>query len=150
MESFKLKIKNKNLRVGIIGLGYVGLPLAIRFVQEGFRVVGFDTDENKIEQLSRGESYLQHIDNQEILSISSEKFTATSKFKLISKIDAILICVPTPLGAHNEPDLSFITGTLKNIKPYLKENQLLVLGSTTYPGTTEQIISQLQHPIHRL
>jgi len=133
-------IQNHNARVSIIGLGYVGLPLAIRFSQEGFAVTGFDIDEKKVKLLNTSKSYIKHINADDIADMSANGFKATSDFNKIAEADVILICVPTPLGIHNEPDLSYIRGTLESIKPYLKENQLLVLESTTYPGTTEEEI----------
>lgn len=134
------KIKNKKAHIGIIGLGYVGLPLAIRFTEEKYKTVGFDIDSKKINSLDKGRSYIQHIKNEKIKELSKSSFSATSNFKKISKVDVIIICVPTPLGIHNEPDLSYITGTIDAIKNFLKPNQLLVLESTTYPGTTEEKI----------
>ena len=134
------RIQNREIRVGIIGLGYVGLPLAIRFSEEGFKTIGLDIDTKKIDKLNRGESYIRHIDLEKIINTVKNGFTATNKFNEIVNIDVILICVPTPLGPHNEPDLSFIHDTLDTIRPYLRENQLLILESTTYPGTTAEEI----------
>jgi UDP-N-acetyl-D-glucosamine dehydrogenase len=135
------RIQNREIRVGIIGLGYVGLPLAIRFSEEGFKTIGLDIDTEKIDKLNRGESYIRHIDLGKIINTVKNGFTATNKFNEIANIDVIIICVPTPLGPHNEPDLSYIHDTLDSIRPYLRENQLLILESTTYPGTTaEQIV----------
>ena len=131
-------IKSKEAKIGIIGLGYVGLPLSICFSQKGFQVIGFDIDEKKVKFLNAGESYIKHINKTDIANMASTSFKATTNFNKISNIDVIIICVPTPLGVHNEPDLSFIHDTMDSIKPYLKENQLLVLESTTYPGTTEE------------
>ena len=118
----------------------MGLPLIIRFSQEGFKIVGFDIDQEKVKLLNAGKSYIKHINESDIATMASNDFTATTDFSKISEMDAIVICVPTPLSVHNEPDLSYIYGTLESIKPYLKENQLLVLESTTYPGTTEEEI----------
>ena len=140
MKSLKNNIQQKNATIGIIGLGYVGLPLAIRFSEEGFKVIGFDIDKEKVDLLNSGKSYIKHIKEDDISAMSNNGFTATADFSEIANVDAIIICVPTPLGVHNEPDLSYIHGTLKNIKPHLKENQLLILESTTYPGTTEEIL----------
>ncbi len=135
------KIKSKNASVGIIGLGYVGLPLAIRFFEEKINVFGLDIDDKKIKVLLKGNSYINHIDDRKISKmISSGKFSPSTDFKSIEDIDIIIICVPTPLGPHNEPDLSYIENTLKLIKPFLRNEQLLVLESTTYPGTTDEII----------
>ncbi len=134
------KIKNGQIKVGIIGLGYVGLPLANRFIEQEFNVIGFDVDQEKIKLLSKGKSYINHIENDTILKIINNGFSPTENFALISEVDAIIICVPTPLGSHNEPDLSYLFSTLKSIKKYLRKNQLLILESTTYPGTTEEEI----------
>ena len=132
------KIDSKSAVVGIIGLGYVGLPLVIRFSEEGFPVIGFDIDEDKVEKLNKGESYLRHIPSSSIDAAANNGFTATSDWKRISDCDAILICVPTPLGPHKEPDLQYIRGTLNSINPHLRAGQLLILESTSYPGTTEE------------
>ena len=140
MKNIKSSIVNRKSTIAIIGLGYVGLPLAIRFSEEGFPVIGFDIDQEKVNLLYNGKSYIRHIKEPNIASMVKNGFTATVDFTKISIVDVIIICVPTPLGVHNEPDLSFIHGTLENIKPHLKENQLLILESTTYPGTTEEIL----------
>ena len=110
----------------------------IRFSEEGFRVIGFDIDETKVQKLNDGESYLRHIPDDDIKAAANNGFTATSDWTRISDCDAILICVPTPLGPHKEPDLQYIRGTLDSIKPNLREGQLLILESTSYPGTTEE------------
>lgn len=133
-------IIRKNAIVGVIGLGYVGLPLAIRYSEEGFKTIGFDIDKEKIDLLNGGKSYIKHIEEARIVSLVTNGFIATMDFSKIAEVDVMIICVPTPLGIHNEPDLSYIHGTLESIKPYLKENQLLILESTTYPGTTEEEI----------
>jgi UDP-N-acetyl-D-glucosamine dehydrogenase len=133
-------IISKNAIVGVIGLGYVGLPLAIRYSEEGFKTIGFDIDKEKIDLLNGGKSYIKHIEEARIVSLVTSGFIATIDFSKIAEVDVMIICVPTPLGIHNEPDLSYIHGTLESIKPYLKENQLLILESTTYPGTTEEEI----------
>jgi len=134
------RIQNREITVGIIGLGYVGLPLAIRFYEEGFKTIGLDIDTKKITKLNNGQSYIRHIELKKIVNMSNNGFTATNNFNEIANIDVIIICVPTPLGPHKEPDLSFIHDTLDTIRPYLRENQLLVLESTTYPGTTAEEI----------
>ena len=140
VNNLKSQIINRKSSIGIIGLGYVGLPLAIRFSEEGFRVMGVDVDGKKVQMLNSGESYIKHIDAKLIDTIVRNGFKATSDFNHIPSTAVILICVPTPLGVHNEPDLSYIHSTLQSIKPHLTENQLLVLESTTYPGTTEEEI----------
>ena len=140
MTNVKSSIVNRKSRIAIIGLGYVGLPLAIRFSEEGFPIVGFDIDQEKVDLLNSRKSYIKHIEEADISSMANNGFTATTDFSQVSNTDAIIICVPTPLGDHNEPDLRYIHRTLENIKPHLKENQLLILESTTYPGTTEEEI----------
>jgi len=140
MTNLKSSIVNRKSTIAIIGLGYIGLPLAIRFSEEGFPIVGFDIDKEKVVLLKNGKSYIKHIKEADITAMVNNGFIASADFSEIVNVDAIIICVPTPLGVHNEPDLSFIHGTLENIKPYLKENQLLILESTTYPGTTEEIL----------
>ena len=139
-KEFIKKIKSNDCSIGIIGLGYVGLPLLMRFAEKNFKTIGFDIDFEKVEKLNRGESYIKHINSKDIEKTLRSGFKATSNFNEISEIDAILICVPTPLGQHNEPDLSYILKTLESIKPYLREGQLLTLESTTYPGTTDEKI----------
>ena len=140
MTNLKSRIQNHQSTIGVIGLGYVGLPLAIRFSEEGFKTVGFDIDEDKVQKLNNGQTYIKHIAEEKIFTVVNNGFKATSDFSEIANVDAIIICVPTPLGEHNEPDLSYIKSTLDAIKPYLRENQLLILESTTYPGTTEEEI----------
>ncbi len=129
---------SRTSQIGIIGMGYVGLPLALRFAEEGYNTVGFDTDKIKIKKLSSGESYIQHIPTDRIKNLVNNNFIVTDDWSIIQKIDAIIICVPTPLNAEDEPDLQFIRATLQSIQPFLKEGQLLILESTTYPGTTEE------------
>jgi len=132
------KIDSKSAVIGIIGLGYIGLPLVVRFSEEDFTVMGFDIDKEKVEKLNKGESYLRHIHSSAITAIANNGFTATSDWEEISDCDAILICVPTPLNPHKEPDLQYIRGTLDSIKPHFRAGQLLILESTSYPGTTEE------------
>ena len=130
----------KKATIGIIGLGYVGLPLSLRFTDKGFKTLGFDIDDSKVNMINNGESYISHIKNDKIIEALNNRFEATTNFKSISKVDAIIICVPTPLTEKKQPDLSYIKSTLDSIKQHLKENQLLVLESTSYPGTTEEEI----------
>ena len=119
MKSLKFKIKNHKSTIGVIGLGYVGLPLTIRFSEEGFKTIGFDIDKEKVSMLNDGRSYIRHIKESDIYKMANNGFNATTDFSEISNVDVIIICVPTPLGVHNEPNLSFIHGTLENIKTYL-------------------------------
>jgi UDP-N-acetyl-D-glucosamine dehydrogenase len=137
------KLQSRTANIGVIGLGYVGLPLALLFTEEGFPVTGFDIDSTKIDTLVSFRSYICRIPETEIALASGRGFRATSNFMWISKMDAIVICVPTPLTEYREPDLSYVTETVKSIAPHLKAGQLVVLESTTYPGTTEEIVVPL-------
>ncbi len=131
----------KDIRIGIIGCGYVGLPLALRFAETGQRVMGFDTDPGKIEKLNAGQSYIQHIPAAKIAEhVKSGRFGATADFTKLREMDAVLICVPTPLDERREPDLSYVEQTALAIGPNLQRSQLIVLESTTYPGTTEELV----------
>ncbi|BCS33167.1 UDP-N-acetyl-D-glucosamine dehydrogenase [Luteitalea sp. TBR-22] len=133
------RISDRSAVVGIIGQGYVGLPLALVFEEAGFTVRGFDLDPKKVDALNRGESYIRHIGGDRVkASIARGRFVATTDFDQLRECDAILICVPTPLGTHREPDLSYIHNTAKAIAPRLRKGQLVVLESTTYPGTTDE------------
>ncbi|HYR33164.1 MAG TPA: nucleotide sugar dehydrogenase [Burkholderiales bacterium] len=128
----------RTARVGVIGLGYVGLPLALRFSQAGFRVIGFDIDEAKAAALNAGKSYFMHIPDSAVASARGRGLEATSAVSRAAEADALLICVPTPLSASREPDLSFVIRTVESILPHLRAGQLVSLESTTYPGTTEE------------
>jgi len=135
------KIENKSAVIGIIGLGYVGLPLGLEFVSKGFNVIGFDVDEKKIPLLKAGKTYIKHIEEARIKNaVDSGLFDATSDFSKLPNCDAIIICVPTPLDEHREPDMRFIVETAKTIQKYLRKGQLVTLESTTYPGTTEEVL----------
>lgn len=139
MTSLVNKIATKSAVVGVIGQGYVGLPLALVFWEAGFKVIGFDVDTKKIEALGKGESYIKHVGPQRVAAaVQSGGFSATSDFDRLSECDAIMICVPTPLGKHREPDNSYIHATARDIARRLRRGQLVVLESTTYPGTTDQ------------
>lgn len=136
-QSLQEKINNKSAVIGIYGLGYVGLPLAIGFVQAGFRVIGFDIDEHKIDALNKGNNYLPHIDISSLLN-AGDRFHPTTDFSLTSKADSLILCVPTPLDKYRTPDLSMIINTMDSIAPWLRSGHLVSLESTTYPGTTEE------------
>jgi UDP-N-acetyl-D-glucosamine dehydrogenase len=140
VEELKSKIKQRQARVGIIGLGYVGLPLALLYSEQKFQVTGFDIDQRKVDTLAKGGSYIYRIEPAEIQAAKQHGFTATADYAQISDMDAIIICVPTPLNEYHEPDLSFITDTTHAIAPHLRAGQLVVLESTTYPGTTEEVM----------
>ncbi|MGR3293429.1 MAG: nucleotide sugar dehydrogenase [Candidatus Scalindua sp.] len=140
-ESLLNKIEKREAVIGIIGLGYVGLPLAIHFGQQGFNVIGFDVDERKIDMLRQGKSYIKHIKMEQINDkIKERKLEVTVDFNRLSDVDCILICVPTPLTDKMEPDLSYVLGTTKSISENLRKGQIIILESTTYPGTTEEMI----------
>ena len=133
--------KGAQLRVGIIGCGYVGLPLGLRFAEAGHRVTGFDTDPVKVDMLNRGQTYIQHIPQNKIQQfVQSKHFSASADFSRLAEMDAVLICVPTPLDQRREPDLSYVENTAQSIRPHLQRGQLIVLESTTYPGTTEELV----------
>jgi UDP-N-acetyl-D-glucosamine dehydrogenase len=140
VASIKNKIQQREARVGIIGLGYVGLPLALLFTEQKFKVTGFDIDKRKVEMLNKGGSYIYRIAAQEIQSAAAQGFRATADYAQLEQMDAIIICVPTPLDEYHEPDLSFITDTTQSVAPHLQPGQLVVLESTTYPGTTEEVM----------
>ncbi|MEA2339373.1 MAG: UDP-N-acetyl-D-glucosamine dehydrogenase [Thermoanaerobaculia bacterium] len=132
-------IDTHSARIGVIGLGYVGLPLLLLFEEAGFHVIGFDTDDNKAAMLNRGESYIRHVGVERIArSFGGGRATATSNFGRLSECDAIIVCVPTPLGKHREPDLKHVRITAETIAATLRPGQLIVLESTTYPGTTRE------------
>jgi UDP-N-acetyl-D-glucosamine dehydrogenase len=138
------KIQSHEARIGVIGLGYVGLPLVLRFGEERFNVIGFDVDPSKVSQLNAGQSYIRHIDADRIRHLRSEKrFEATSDFKRLSEADCIIICVPTPLTPKKDPDLQYIESTAQAISKTLRAGQLISLESTTYPGTTDDILLDL-------
>jgi len=147
------KISKKKAVIGIIGLGYVGLPLALTFAEKGFKVIGLDIDESKIPILSKGKSYIKHIPSSRIKKLISSshrkksviktRFEATTDFSRLSSCDCIIICVPTPLNDKNEPDISYIENSGKSVAEHLRPGQLVVLESSTYPGTTEEILLPL-------
>ncbi len=131
------KIATRNASIGVIGLGYVGLPLVIAFCKAGFNVTGFDVDAEKVKMLRNGASYIRHIDLAELDQATMERITPTTDFTLLGDMDCIIVCVPTPLNKYREPDMSYVFKTSSAIADYLREDQLIVLESTTYPGTTD-------------
>ena len=139
-DSLTTKLDNRTAQIGVIGLGYVGLPLVLLFSEQDFSITGFDIDAKKIDVIERGGSYIVRIPETEIQAAKNKGFTATSDYSKIANMDAIIICVPTPLNDHHEPDLSFIAATAEAIAPHLRPGQLVVLESTTYPGTTEELL----------
>ena len=143
LAGLKEKIESRQALIGIVGMGYVGLPLALLFSGERFKVTGFDVEPEKVKTLNAGNSYIVRILPAEIQAAQRAGFHATADYSEIARMDAVIICVPTPLDEHQEPDLSFVTGTVESIAPWLHEGQLVVLESTTYPGTTEEIVVPL-------
>lgn len=141
IDSLVNKISNKEFKIGIVGLGYVGLPLMWTFHKNGMPVVGFDIDESKIENLEKGIPYIKHLGSDMMKELSeSDRCGVTSDFSKLSEVDSILMCVPTPLDAHREPDMSYVEETTKTVAKYLKKGQLVILESTTWPGTTEELM----------
>ena len=137
-------LSRKSARVGVIGLGYVGLPLANLFHEKGFSVVGFDIDRRKVDSLKAGKSYIGHIPGERVAELMGDgRFLPTTDFSRIAQVDTVSICVPTPLDEHREPDLSFIESTGRNIAPHIRRGQLIVLESTTYPGTTREVLQPI-------
>ena len=135
------KIENRTYKVGIVGLGYVGLPLAITFVNKGFPVVGFDIDPGKVTKLNNGETYIRHIGANKVKTMKDSGIAEfTTDFNRIPEVDAIIMCVPTPLDDHREPDMTYVVETTKSVAPHMRKGQLIVLESTTYPGTSDEVI----------
>lgn len=147
IDNFRKNVRNREKNIAIIGLGYVGLPLALTFSENNFSVIGIDIDQKKISKLNNKESYLKHISSNRIKnSINSKKLIPTSDFSFIESCIGVILCVPTPLNKNREPDLRYIKKTLDSIKSFLKKGQLLSLESTTYPGTTEEVLmSQIKN-----
>jgi len=136
----KNRIETRQARVGIIGMGYVGLPLALLYSEQKFAVTGFDIDRRKVDTLTQGGSYIFRITPPEIQAAKANGFQATSDYRHLTEMDAIIICVPTPLNEYHEPDLSYITNTAHAMAPHLRAGQIVILESTTYPGTTEEVL----------
>ncbi len=138
------RIRRREAKVGVVGMGYVGLPLGIAFADAGFGVVGFDVDTRKLERLERGESYIKHIPGDEVRKVTaSGKLQATSDFARAAELDCIVICVPTPLTKAREPDMTYVIETGRALKPHVRKGQLFVLESTTWPGTTEEVLKPI-------
>jgi UDP-N-acetyl-D-glucosamine dehydrogenase len=137
LKELKFRIENKEATVGVIGLGYVGLPLLVAFADRGFRALGFDVDSEKIASIEQGKSYINHISAS---SFENELISVTSDMSRLSEVDVIIICVPTPLNKYREPDLTYVIATAQAIAKSLRVGQLVVLESTTYPGTTDEVV----------
>ncbi len=141
LEQLLDRIKGKSALIGVFGMGYVGLPLSLCFAGAGFRVVGFDIDGSKVDSINQGRSYIPQFPSSEVARlVEAGRLSATSDFSLASEPDALLICVPTPLDEHREPDLTFVVNTIEEMLPHLRAGQLVALESTTYPGTTDEEI----------
>lgn len=143
LSQLRIKIETKEAKIGVIGLGYVGLPLSLLYVGQRFPVIGFDIDQCKVDALMLGKSYIYRIPAEEIQEGRAKGFVATSEFSRLAEMDVIIICVPTPLNENHEPDTSYITHTAHSIAPHLQPGQLVVLESTTYPGTTEELLAPI-------
>lgn len=141
LDQLAARIESRAAVVAIYGLGYVGLPLALRFAEVGLKVIGFDIDRAKVERLNQGDSYIERITPQQIARARAAGFEATADFARTAEADALIICVPTPLDAHRQPDLSFIVNTVEALLPHMRPGQLLSLESTTWPGTTDEVIA---------
>jgi UDP-N-acetyl-D-glucosamine dehydrogenase len=139
-SELKSRISNRQARIAIIGMGYVGLPLALLYVEQKFPVTGFDIDKRKVDTLTQGGSYIFRIAAEEIQNARAHGFSATADYSRLTEMDAVIICVPTPLNEYHEPDLSYITNTAHAIAPHLRSGHLVILESTTYPGTTEEVL----------
>src|SRR5256885_16965709 len=132
------KLDRKTATIGIVGLGYVGLPLMLRYCEVGYKVVGFDIDQIKVDALNAGKSYIEHIPAMSIKNAIKGGFDPTTDFSRATEVDALILCVPTPLNKYREPDLSFVIDTTESLVPHLRKGQLVSLESTTYPGTTDE------------
>ncbi|MCC8945712.1 nucleotide sugar dehydrogenase [Bradyrhizobium brasilense] len=132
------KLDRKTAKIGIVGLGYVGLPLLLRYCEVGYQVIGFDIDQRKVDQLQAGHSYIEHIPASSVKAANERGFEATTDFSRAKEVDALILCVPTPLNKYREPDLSFVLSTTESLLPHLHQGMIISLESTTYPGTTEE------------
>src|SRR5262249_41744987 len=141
LEALKQKIESKTARMGIVGLGYVGLPLAVELANAGFAVTGIDVQQSKIEGLNRGESHVQDVSSADVAKyVGARKFRATADFSVIRDLDTINICVPTPLRKTKDPDMSYIVSAVEKIAKHFHPGLLIILESTTYPGTTDELL----------
>ena len=143
LVDFQDRVRDRSLRIGIVGMGYVGLPLAMLFAAEGVAVTGFEVDQEKVRTLNAGRSYIHRIDSADIAAARLAGFTATADFSQMRQLDAVLICVPTPLHPDHTPDISYVVSTAEALAPHLLPGQLVVLESTTYPGTTEELLAPI-------
>ncbi|MCS0543609.1 NAD(P)-binding domain-containing protein, partial [Aeromonas veronii] len=143
-SNLKRKLTNKTATLGVVGLGYVGLPLAVEKAKAGFQTIGFDVQESKVEMVNTGKNYIGDVVNEDLQEIvESGLLSATTDFSLIAKVDCVCICVPTPLDEYQQPDISYVKASADSIVPYMHKDMLIVLESTTYPGTTEELLKPI-------
>ena len=144
MSSIKKKLKDKTATLGVIGLGYVGLPLAVEKAKAGFKTIGFDVQQSKIEMVNKGKNYIGDVVSEDLEEIvKSGLLSATTDFAQVASADCVAICVPTPLDAYQQPDISYVKASAESIVPYMHKDMLIVLESTTYPGTTEELLKPI-------
>ncbi|HCA78690.1 MAG TPA: UDP-N-acetyl-D-glucosamine dehydrogenase, partial [Bacteroidetes bacterium] len=144
MPTLENKIKQKTARIGVVGLGYVGLPLAVEYAAKGFETVGIEVDKNKVNAINAGKNYIDDVDNKVFAKVTkSGKLTAVSTYEEVGRLDVIFICVPTPFTANKEPDISYIVASTKEIAPRLRKGQMIILKSTTFPNTTEGYVQPI-------
>lgn len=144
MSNLKLKLLNKTAILGVVGLGYVGLPLAVEKAKAGYKTIGFDVQESKVHMLNSGENYIGDVVNEDLKAIvKSGLLSATNDFSKVAQADCVCICVPTPLDAHQQPDISYVKASSESIVPFMHKDMLIVLESTTYPGTTEELLKPI-------
>ena len=142
------KIKNKEIVCGVVGLGYVGLPLAVEKAKAGFKVIGFDVQKEKVDMVNAGHNYIGDVVDSDLANLVKDgKLSATSDFSFIKDVDFVAICVPTPLDIHQQPDISYVRESTISVSKYLKKNTMVVLESTTYPGTTEELLKPIFLPM---
>ena len=139
-EKLRNKIRDKEARIGIIGMGYVGIPLGLEFTNNGFNVLGFDNDKKRIDAINEGKKVMKHIKQKDMANFIANKGSATNDSSKLNEMDCLIICVPTPLDVHEQPDMSYVEAASNDISKNMKKGQLIVLESTTYPGTTKELV----------
>ena len=143
-EQLLEKINNKTAKVGVVGLGYVGLPLAVEKANAGYETIGFDVQEKKVESVNAGQNYIGDVVDEELKKLVKDgTLRATADFSFVKDVDTICICVPTPLDLYKQPDLSYVVSSTKSVAQYLHKGMLVILESTTYPGTTEEVLKPI-------
>ena len=141
MNSIKEKLMNKTATLGVVGLGYVGLPLAVEKAKAGYKTIGFDVQQSKVDMVNSGKNYIGDVVNEDLDAIvKSGRLSATTDFSMVASADCVCICVPTPLDAYQQPDISYVRASAESIVPYMHKGMLIVLESTTYPGTTQELL----------